>query len=178
MYSPVTHSTSSIHLYLSCSSRLPQHRDLAARNVLLDKTMTCRVGDFGLSVDLAEKDEDDSGFYAGSEGGKIPVRWTAIEAICFRQFSSASDVWSFGVLLWEIWSYAEVGGEKTWEGRWSTGVRQERMIRKTLRGYSPYRSLTVTVTPHSSFSLSLLTPHFSLYSSPPRCRTRDGTTGR
>ena len=85
-----------------------QHRDLAARNVLLDKTMTCRVGDFGLSVDLAEKDEDESGFYAGSEGGKIPVRWTAIEAICFRQFSSASDVWSFGILLWEIWSYAEV----------------------------------------------------------------------
>ena len=108
MYSPVTHSASSIHLYLSCSSRLPQHRDLAARNVLLDKTMTCRVGDFGLSVDLAEKDEDESGFYAGSEGGKIPVRWTAIEAICFRQFSSASDVWSFGILLWEIWSYAEM----------------------------------------------------------------------
>jgi len=84
------------------------HRDLAARNVLLDKTMTCRVGDFGLSVDLAAEDKEDTGVYSGTEGAKIPVRWTAIEAVCFRQFSTASDVWSFGILLWEIWSYAEM----------------------------------------------------------------------
>ena len=52
--------------------------------------MTCRVGDFGLSVDLSEAGEDDNGFYSGSEGGKIPIRWTAIEVrllfyvVCLR----------------------------------------------------------------------------------------------
>nr|BAG55491.1 receptor-type protein tyrosine kinase [Monosiga ovata] len=94
------------------------HRDLAARNVLLDKTMTCRVADFGLSVDLAsaEGDGNDEGAYAGQDGGKIPIRWSSIEAICFRQFSVASDVWSFGVLLWEIWSYAELP-YKGWNNR-------------------------------------------------------------
>lgn len=47
--------------------------------MLLDKTMRCRIGDFGLSVDLAANDENDEGFYSGTEGAKIPVRWTAIE---------------------------------------------------------------------------------------------------
>jgi serine/threonine protein kinase len=41
------------------------------------------------------------------KGGKIPVRWTAPEAIRYRKFSSASDVWSFGILLWEIMAYGE-----------------------------------------------------------------------
>ena len=84
-----------------------QHRDLAARNVLLDNRMNCRVGDFGLSVDLANGD-DEEGMYSGQEDAKIPVRWASIEAFCFHQFSTASDVWAFGILLWEIWSYAEM----------------------------------------------------------------------
>lgn len=41
------------------------------------------------------------------QGGKIPVRWTAPEAITFRKFTSASDVWSFGVVMWEVISYGE-----------------------------------------------------------------------
>ena len=41
------------------------------------------------------------------QGGKIPVRWTAPEAIAFRKFSTASDIWSYGILLWEIMSFAE-----------------------------------------------------------------------
>lgn len=41
------------------------------------------------------------------QGGKIPVRWTAPEAIAFRKFTSASDIWSYGVVLWEVLSYGE-----------------------------------------------------------------------
>jgi len=85
------------------------HRDLAARNVLIDKEMTCRIGDFGLSIDLATVTSvEENAIYSGSEGARLPIRWTAIEAILYRHFSTASDVWSFGVLLWEIWTYAEM----------------------------------------------------------------------
>uniref|UniRef100_A0A3B4H5A7 receptor protein-tyrosine kinase n=1 Tax=Pundamilia nyererei TaxID=303518 RepID=A0A3B4H5A7_9CICH len=64
------------------------HRDLAARNVLVNSNLVCKVSDFGLS-------------------SKIPVRWTAPEAFQHRKFSSASDVWSFGILMWEVMSYGE-----------------------------------------------------------------------
>ncbi|KAM7434137.1 hypothetical protein ABFA07_015738 [Porites harrisoni] len=76
------------------------HRDLAARNVLVSETMVCKVADFGLSREL-----EDSAYE--TKGGKIPVRWTALEAIEYRKFTAASDVWSYGVLLWEIMSFAE-----------------------------------------------------------------------
>jgi len=59
------------------------------------------VADFGLSREI---DEGDS--YT-MKGGKIPIRWTAIEAIDYRKFTSASDVWSFGVLCWEVVSFGE-----------------------------------------------------------------------
>lgn len=41
------------------------------------------------------------------QGGKIPVRWTAMEAIQYRKFTSASDVWSYGIVMWEVMSYGE-----------------------------------------------------------------------
>ena len=46
-------------------------------------------------------------FYYTSQGGKIPIRWTAPEAIAYKKFTSASDVWSFGVVIWEVMSYGE-----------------------------------------------------------------------
>ena len=67
----------------------------------MNKDLICKVADFGLS---RETNEDNS--YT-TQGGKIPIRWTAIEAIDFRKFTSASDVWSFGVLSWEMVSFGE-----------------------------------------------------------------------
>ncbi|XP_022085424.1 ephrin type-B receptor 1-B-like isoform X2 [Acanthaster planci] len=76
------------------------HRDLAARNILVSSTLVCKVADFGLSRRKHE------GAYE-TKGGKIPIRWTAPEAIAFKKFTSASDVWSYGVVMWEIMSYGE-----------------------------------------------------------------------
>lgn len=56
---------------------------------------------------LAQAGEKPSALLCPSQGGKIPIRWTAPEAIAFRTFSSASDVWSFGVVMWEVLAYGE-----------------------------------------------------------------------
>uniref|UniRef100_A0A8C5I619 Ephrin type-A receptor 7 n=1 Tax=Gouania willdenowi TaxID=441366 RepID=A0A8C5I619_GOUWI len=79
------------------------HRDLAARNILVNSNLVCKVSDFGLSRVI---DDDPEAVYT-TTGGKIPVRWTAPEAIQFRKFTSASDVWSYGIVMWEVMSYGE-----------------------------------------------------------------------
>ncbi|EGV93829.1 Ephrin type-A receptor 7 [Cricetulus griseus] len=79
------------------------HRDLAARNILVNSNLVCKVSDFGLSRVI----EDDPEAVYTTTGGKIPVRWTAPEAIQYRKFTSASDVWSYGIVMWEVMSYGE-----------------------------------------------------------------------
>ncbi|KAM9320620.1 ephrin type-A receptor 3 [Gastrophryne carolinensis] len=79
------------------------HRDLAARNILINGNLVCKVSDFGLSRVL----EDDPEAAYTTRGGKIPIRWTAPEAISYRKFTSASDAWSYGIVLWEVMSYGE-----------------------------------------------------------------------
>ncbi|XP_046877333.1 ephrin type-A receptor 7 isoform X3 [Hypomesus transpacificus] len=79
------------------------HRDLAARNILVNSNLVCKVSDFGLSRVI---DDDAEAVYT-TTGGKIPVRWTATEAIQYRKFTSASDVWSYGIVMWEVMSYGE-----------------------------------------------------------------------
>ncbi|XP_061526145.1 ephrin type-A receptor 6-like isoform X3 [Phycodurus eques] len=87
------------------------HRDLAARNILVDENLVCKVSDFGMSRVMEEETEAaytatvNSYFY--HQGGKIPIRWTAPEAIAYGKFSSVSDVWSFGIVMWEVMSYGE-----------------------------------------------------------------------
>ncbi|XP_027141601.1 ephrin type-A receptor 3-like isoform X1 [Larimichthys crocea] len=87
--------------YLSDMSYV--HRDLAARNILVNSNLVCKVSDFGLSRVL----EDDPEAAYTTKGGKIPIRWTAPEAIAYRKFTSASDVWSYGIVMWEVISYGE-----------------------------------------------------------------------
>ncbi|XP_056614918.1 ephrin type-B receptor 3-like isoform X6 [Triplophysa dalaica] len=81
------------------------HRDLAARNILVNSNLVCKVSDFGLSRFLEDDPNDPT--YTSSLGGKIPIRWTAPEAIAYRKFTSASDVWSYGIVMWEVMSYGE-----------------------------------------------------------------------
>uniref|UniRef100_H3ATL1 Tyrosine-protein kinase n=1 Tax=Latimeria chalumnae TaxID=7897 RepID=H3ATL1_LATCH len=84
------------------------HRDLAARNVLLVTQHYAKISDFGLSKAL----NADENYYKAKGTGRWPVKWYAPECINYFKFSSKSDVWSFGVLMWEAYSY----GAKPYKG--------------------------------------------------------------
>ncbi|KAK7490602.1 hypothetical protein BaRGS_00018205, partial [Batillaria attramentaria] len=73
------------------------HRDLAARNCMLDDDLRVKVADFGLCRDVYEK-----GYYHSDNKKKLPIRWMAIESIEKGTYSSKSDVWSLGVVVWEL----------------------------------------------------------------------------
>ena len=86
--------------YLSSNHHI--HRDLACRNCLIKSDLTVKIGDFGLSRNLYKKDY----YRIQSQNAQLPVRWLAPESLIYGRFSIESDVWCFGVLMWEIFSFA------------------------------------------------------------------------
>uniref|UniRef100_UPI00398E4BE8 receptor tyrosine-protein kinase erbB-2-like n=1 Tax=Pristiophorus japonicus TaxID=55135 RepID=UPI00398E4BE8 len=83
------------------------HRDLAARNVLVKSSNHVKITDFGLARLL---DTDETEYHA--DGGKVPIKWMALESILHRKFTHQSDVWSYGVTVWELMTF----GAKPYDG--------------------------------------------------------------
>ncbi len=71
------------------------HRDLACRNILVGEGKNLKITDFGLSREVEE-------IYVKKTRGRLPLKWMALESVNEREFSTSSDVWSFGIVLWEI----------------------------------------------------------------------------
>ncbi|XP_070532967.1 hepatocyte growth factor receptor-like [Ptychodera flava] len=91
------HQVASGMCYLSEIHRMV-HRDLAARNCMVDETKTVKVGDFGLSRDVYEKD-----YYVCKDNkAKLPAKWMAPECFIMQHYDTKTDVWAYGVLLWEL----------------------------------------------------------------------------
>ncbi|MGH0127440.1 UNVERIFIED_CONTAM: hypothetical protein FKN15_054631 [Acipenser sinensis] len=97
------------------------HRDLAARNVLVAEGRKMKISDFGLSRDIYEEDS-----YVKRSKGRIPVKWMAIESLFDHIYTTQSDVWSFGVLLWET---VTLGGNPY------PGIAPERLFNLLKTGY-------------------------------------------
>ncbi|EDQ90821.1 uncharacterized protein MONBRDRAFT_15557, partial [Monosiga brevicollis MX1] len=83
------------------------HRDIAARNILLASDLSCKVSDFGLARESPNTDDSHAAYYR-SRSGNLPVRWSAPEALEDQKFSHASDSWGFGILMYEIYTDAEM----------------------------------------------------------------------
>ena len=97
--------------FLSCSLQIAEglaylagqryvHRDIATRNCLVDHNLVVKVGDFGLSREVNSMDY----YRVGGTQADLPVRWMPPEALLFGKFTTQSDVWSFGILMWEVYT--------------------------------------------------------------------------
>ncbi|XP_078246528.1 cytoplasmic tyrosine-protein kinase BMX [Pogona vitticeps] len=100
------------------------HRDLAARNCLVDTDLTVKVSDFGMTRYVL----DDQ--YVSSLGTKFPVKWSAPEVFHYSKFSSKSDVWAFGILMWEVFTLGKQPYDR---------YDNMQVIEKVCNGYRLYR---------------------------------------
>uniref|UniRef100_W8BKV1 receptor protein-tyrosine kinase n=1 Tax=Ceratitis capitata TaxID=7213 RepID=W8BKV1_CERCA len=82
------------------ASRRCIHRDLAARNVLVSDDYVMKIADFGLARDIQDTD-----YYRKNTNGRLPIKWMAPESLQDKFYDSQSDVWSYGILLWEIMTF-------------------------------------------------------------------------
>uniref|UniRef100_A0A3B5A5K5 receptor protein-tyrosine kinase n=1 Tax=Stegastes partitus TaxID=144197 RepID=A0A3B5A5K5_9TELE len=96
------------------------HRDLATRNCLVGNGLLVKIGDFGMSRDIYSSD-----YYRVSHT-MLPIRWMPPESIMYRKFSTESDVWSFGVILWEIFTY----GKQPWFQLGNNEVQTGRVLER------------------------------------------------
>ncbi|XP_046873452.1 tyrosine-protein kinase TXK [Hypomesus transpacificus] len=101
------------------------HRDLAARNCLVSEKNEVKVSDFGMTRYVLDNQ------YTSSTGSRFPVKWSPPEVLHFNKYSSKSDVWSFGVVMWEVFTQ----GRTPYEGRTNPEVVED--ITRGLRLYRP-----------------------------------------
>lgn len=110
------------------------HRDLAARNVLVTEDHIMKIADFGLARDIHNID-----YYKKTTDGRLPVKWMAPEALFDRVYTPQSDVWSYGILLWEIMTlggtpYPSIPIEKLFQ-LLKDGHRMEKPVHCSLEVY-------------------------------------------
>lgn len=97
------------------------HGDLAARNILLCENNIVKICDFGLAKTMYKDDN-----YKKKGDGPLPIKWMAIESIRDRIFSTQSDIWSFGIVLWELFTLSETP---------YPSMEAEKLYQKLIEGY-------------------------------------------
>ncbi|XP_034161685.1 tyrosine-protein kinase BTK isoform X3 [Pangasianodon hypophthalmus] len=100
------------------------HRDLAARNCLVASNGTVKVTDFGLSRYVLNDE------YTSSAGSQFPVRWSPPEVLLYHKFSSKSDIWAFGILMWEVYTLGRMPYER---------LNNTEIVHEVTAGYRLYR---------------------------------------